>query len=216
MPDGGACGKTRVLPHSRRHDEGAHGRDRWRRSDGADAGGRAGACARRGRHRRAGGPTRTSSASRAGGLAGHAPSRCSISAWSRERFLSQRAGHAGRGASADDRSLDISDFPDAPRLRGSRCFRTGFERILAAWVDELGVPVHREREVTGLAQDETGVDVQLSDGGSLRGEVPRGVRRWAEPRPQDGRHRLPRVGRVHQLSDCRGCDDQRARVGHPP
>ena len=52
MPDTGACGKPPVMPHSHRHDKPCSG-DRWRRSDGADAGGRAGAGARRRRHRRA-------------------------------------------------------------------------------------------------------------------------------------------------------------------
>jgi 3-(3-hydroxy-phenyl)propionate hydroxylase len=42
------------------------------------------------------------------------------------------------------------------------------ERILAEWVGELKVPVHRGREVTGIAQDDTGVDVMLSDSTSLR------------------------------------------------
>ena len=42
------------------------------------------------------------------------------------------------------------------------------ERILAGWVGELSVPIHYGREVTGFAQDDTGVDVQLSDGQSLR------------------------------------------------
>jgi 3-(3-hydroxy-phenyl)propionate hydroxylase len=32
------------------------------------------------------------------------------------------------------------------------------------------VPIYREREVTGLAQDDIGVDVDLSEGGSLRAE----------------------------------------------
>ena len=39
---------------------------------------------------------------------------------------------------------------------------------MAAWVAELPVRIHYGREVTGFAQDDTGVDVQLSDGGSLR------------------------------------------------
>src|SRR6202022_612852 len=38
------------------------------------------------------------------------------------------------------------------------------------WVNELGVPTTREREVTGFAQDDTGVDVALSDGTSLRAD----------------------------------------------
>jgi 3-(3-hydroxy-phenyl)propionate hydroxylase len=44
------------------------------------------------------------------------------------------------------------------------------ERILAGWVGELGVPIYRKREVTGFAQDDTGVDVEVSDGQSLRAE----------------------------------------------
>ena len=32
------------------------------------------------------------------------------------------------------------------------------------------MPIYRGREVTGFAQDETGVDVELSDGQSLRAE----------------------------------------------
>jgi 3-(3-hydroxy-phenyl)propionate hydroxylase len=42
------------------------------------------------------------------------------------------------------------------------------ERILADWVGELAVPNYRSQEVTGLAQDETGVDVELADGQLLR------------------------------------------------
>jgi 3-(3-hydroxy-phenyl)propionate hydroxylase len=42
------------------------------------------------------------------------------------------------------------------------------ERILAKWVDELAVPIYRGCEVTGFAQDDTGVDVEISDGRSLR------------------------------------------------
>jgi hypothetical protein len=42
------------------------------------------------------------------------------------------------------------------------------ERILAGWVDELAVPIYRGTEVTDFAQDETGVDVALSDGPPLR------------------------------------------------
>jgi 2-polyprenyl-6-methoxyphenol hydroxylase-like FAD-dependent oxidoreductase len=63
--------------------------------------------------------------------------------------------------------LDISDFPTRHNyllaLRQER-----IERILAAWVEELAVPIYRGRDVTGFAQDETGVDLELSDGRSLR------------------------------------------------
>jgi 2-polyprenyl-6-methoxyphenol hydroxylase-like FAD-dependent oxidoreductase len=65
--------------------------------------------------------------------------------------------------------LDISDFPTRHNY-GLALWQKDFERILAAWVDELEVPLVREREVTGFAQDDAGVDVELSDGQSLRAE----------------------------------------------
>ena len=63
--------------------------------------------------------------------------------------------------------LDISDFPTRHNY-GLALWQRDFERIMGGWVAELGVPILREREVTGLAQDGTGVDVELSDGRSLR------------------------------------------------
>ena len=65
--------------------------------------------------------------------------------------------------------LDISDFPTRHPY-GLGLWQNHIERILAGWVDELEVPIYREREVTGFAQDDTGVDVELSDGMSLRAE----------------------------------------------
>src|SRR5207249_2610804 len=65
--------------------------------------------------------------------------------------------------------LDISDFPTRHNY-GLALWQEGIERTLAAWVDELAVPIYRALEVTGFAQDDTGVDVELSDGKSLRAE----------------------------------------------
>jgi 3-(3-hydroxy-phenyl)propionate hydroxylase len=65
--------------------------------------------------------------------------------------------------------LDISDFPTRHNYVLA-LWQSQFERILAAWVGELGVPIARGREVTGFAQDEDGVDVELSDGQSLRAD----------------------------------------------
>jgi len=65
--------------------------------------------------------------------------------------------------------LDISDFPTRHPY-GLALWQSHFERILAAWVSELEVPIVRGREVTGFAQDEGGVDVELSDGTSLRAD----------------------------------------------
>lgn len=63
--------------------------------------------------------------------------------------------------------LDISDFPTR-RNHGLALWQRDFEPILAAWVAELGVPTLRGREVVGFRQDDDGVDVEVSDGGSLR------------------------------------------------
>ncbi|HYV81705.1 MAG TPA: FAD-dependent monooxygenase, partial [Streptosporangiaceae bacterium] len=65
--------------------------------------------------------------------------------------------------------LDISDFPSR-RNYGLALPQIQTERLLATWVQELGVPTMREREVTGFTQDGTGVDVALSDGTSIRAD----------------------------------------------
>src|SRR5437763_7459362 len=65
--------------------------------------------------------------------------------------------------------LDISDFPTRHNY-GLALWQNHIERILAGWVDELSVPVYRGCEVTGLAQDDTGVGVELSDGQTLRAD----------------------------------------------
>ncbi|HEY9377256.1 MAG TPA: FAD-dependent monooxygenase, partial [Jiangellaceae bacterium] len=84
-----------------------------------------------------------------------------------DRFLSQ--GQVAQVAGFASVRLDISDFPTRhPYGLGLR--QNHIERILAEWVGELEVPIYREREVTGFAQDDTGVDVELSDGPSLRAE----------------------------------------------
>jgi len=62
--------------------------------------------------------------------------------------------------------MDISDFP-ARHNYGMALLQSHFERIMSGWIDELGAPILREREVTGFAQDDSGVDVALSDGRSL-------------------------------------------------
>jgi len=63
--------------------------------------------------------------------------------------------------------LDISDFPTRHNS-GLALLQKHFERILGGWVDELGVPTYRGREVTGFTQDGTGVDVAFSSGRPVR------------------------------------------------
>jgi len=63
--------------------------------------------------------------------------------------------------------MDISDFPTRHNY-GMALLQSHFERIMSGWIDELGVPILRERKVTGFAQDDDGVEVAVSDGTSLR------------------------------------------------
>lgn len=64
-------------------------------------------------------------------------------------------------------ALDLGDLPTRHNyflaLRQAR-----IERIVADWVSELGVPIYRGREVRGFTQHDSEVDVELSDGRSLR------------------------------------------------
>lgn len=82
-----------------------------------------------------------------------------------DRFLSQ--GRVGQVAGFSFIPLDISDFPTRHNY-GLGLWQERFERILADWLGELPATIYRGREVTGFAQDDAGVDVELSDGRSLR------------------------------------------------
>ena len=82
-----------------------------------------------------------------------------------DRFLSQ--GKVAQVAAFAQIPLDISDFPTRHNY-GLALWQNRIERILADWASELSVPIYRGREVTGFAQDDTGVDVELEGGRSLR------------------------------------------------
>jgi 3-(3-hydroxy-phenyl)propionate hydroxylase len=84
-----------------------------------------------------------------------------------DRFLSQ--GQVAQVAGFAWIPLDISDFPTRHNY-GLGLWQNHIERILAGWVGELRVPIYYGSEVTGIAQDDTGVDVEVSDGRSLRAE----------------------------------------------
>jgi 3-(3-hydroxy-phenyl)propionate hydroxylase len=84
-----------------------------------------------------------------------------------ERFLSK--GKVMQVAGFGFIPLDISDFPTRHNY-GVALSQEAIERELAAWIEELGVPIHRGSEVTEFAHDERGVDVALSDGRSLRAQ----------------------------------------------
>jgi 2-polyprenyl-6-methoxyphenol hydroxylase-like FAD-dependent oxidoreductase len=84
-----------------------------------------------------------------------------------ERFISQ--GQVAQVAGFSQIRLDISDFPSRHPY-GLALWQNEIERILAGWVDELAVPIYRGREVTGIAQHDTGVNVELSNSDLLRAE----------------------------------------------
>jgi 3-(3-hydroxy-phenyl)propionate hydroxylase len=84
-----------------------------------------------------------------------------------DRFLSQGQVMQVQGFSLIP--LDISDFPTRHNY-GLALWQSHIERILAGWVAELGVPILRGSEVVGFAQDDSGVDVEVSGDMSHRAE----------------------------------------------
>ncbi len=129
-----------------------------------------------------------------------------------DRFLSQ--GQVAQVAGFSLIRLDISDFPTRHPY-GLALWQNDFERILAGWVGELGVPVYRGQEVTGFTQDGSGVSIELSGGSVAAGRVPGGVRRRAQPDAQERRDRVPRLGPVRQLPGGGGRAERGTGAGHP-
>jgi 2-polyprenyl-6-methoxyphenol hydroxylase-like FAD-dependent oxidoreductase len=82
-----------------------------------------------------------------------------------ERFLA--VGQVAQVARFAGTLLDISDFPTRHNY-GLALWQSHIERILAGWVSELAVPIYYGIEVKGFAQDDASVDVELSNGQSLR------------------------------------------------
>jgi 2-polyprenyl-6-methoxyphenol hydroxylase-like FAD-dependent oxidoreductase len=84
-----------------------------------------------------------------------------------DRFLAE--GQVVQVARLAEAVLDMSDFPTRhPYSLG--IWQNQIEQIMATWIAELGVQVYYGREVTGFIQDEDGVDVECSDGRSLRAQ----------------------------------------------
>ena len=84
-----------------------------------------------------------------------------------DRFLAE--GQVAQVAIFGATTLDMSDFPTRhPYSLG--IWQNQIERIMAAWIAELPVQVSYGSDVTGFAQDDAGVDVELSDGTSLRAQ----------------------------------------------
>jgi 2-polyprenyl-6-methoxyphenol hydroxylase-like FAD-dependent oxidoreductase len=84
-----------------------------------------------------------------------------------DRFLAE--GQKAQVVGFAGVQFDLAGFPTRhPYSLGLR--QDHIECILAGWVDQLRAPIYRGVEVTGLAQDDDGVDVQLGDGRRLRAQ----------------------------------------------
>jgi 2-polyprenyl-6-methoxyphenol hydroxylase-like FAD-dependent oxidoreductase len=82
-----------------------------------------------------------------------------------DRFLAE--GQVAQASMIGTTVLDMSDFPTRhPYSLG--IWQSKIERIMAAWIAELPVRIYYGSEATGFAQDDTGVEVELADGRSLR------------------------------------------------
>jgi 3-(3-hydroxy-phenyl)propionate hydroxylase len=84
-----------------------------------------------------------------------------------DRFLAE--GTVAQTAVIGTTRLDISDFPTRHPY-GLGISQTLIEQILAGWVAELSVRTYYRSDVTGFAQDDTGVDVGLFDGTTVRAQ----------------------------------------------
>jgi len=83
-----------------------------------------------------------------------------------DRFISQGQRHP---AVHFQIPLDISDFPTRHNYTLG-LLQNLIERILAEWIGELGVTIHRGCDVLDFVQDDSGVDVAHTDGALLRAE----------------------------------------------
>jgi len=84
-----------------------------------------------------------------------------------ERFLERGQVTQAIGSLGPQIPLDLARVPTRhPYVLA--LWQVHIERILADWVGELSVPIHRGAQVTGFAEDDAGVDVVLSDGRTLR------------------------------------------------
>ena len=82
-----------------------------------------------------------------------------------ERFLEE--GEVMQVAAFAGVTLDLGGFPTRHPY-GLALWQKHTERILGVWANEVGAVARYGREVTGLTQDDDGVDIHLADGTTLR------------------------------------------------
>lgn len=81
-----------------------------------------------------------------------------------DRFIAE--GQKAQALGFAGVTFDLAGFPTRhPYSLGLR--QHHIERLLAGWVDQLGVAIYRGVEVVGFEEDEAGVEAALSDGGAL-------------------------------------------------
>lgn len=129
-----------------------------------------------------------------------------------DRFLS--AGYTAQVAGFAQIRLDISDLPTRHPY-GLALWQSNIERILAQWVEELGVPIRRGLEATGLGQDDDRVLVRLADGAAVAGCYVVGCDGGRSVVRKSAGIAFEGSGAHHELSDRRGRGDRRAAVGCP-
>jgi 2-polyprenyl-6-methoxyphenol hydroxylase-like FAD-dependent oxidoreductase len=84
-----------------------------------------------------------------------------------DRFLAE--GQKAQTTGFAGVHFDISGFPTR-FPHGLGLWQPHIERILAAWVDELKVPIYRATEVAGFTENDGAVDIALAGGRSLRAQ----------------------------------------------
>jgi 3-(3-hydroxy-phenyl)propionate hydroxylase len=82
-----------------------------------------------------------------------------------ERFLEE--GDVMQVAAFAGITLELGGFPTRHPY-GLALWQKHTERILGVWANEVGAVARYGREVTGLTQDDDGVDIHLADGTALR------------------------------------------------
>lgn len=84
-----------------------------------------------------------------------------------QRFLAE--GQTTQRLAFCSTRLDISDLPTRhPYVLG--LWQNHIERLLAGWIDELGVRIYRGQELTGFLQNDAGVEIVLASGSRLRAQ----------------------------------------------
>jgi len=124
-----------------------------------------------------------------------------------DRFLSQGRWPRSRASAGADWT-SVTFPPGIPT--GSGCGRTTSSAYWAGWVGELAVPIHRGREVTGFAQDDTGSTSSCPTGSGCGRTTSSDATEdavWSVRKPASS----SRVGSDDQRPDRRGREWPRSR-----